>query len=111
MYYRSDFTLDDISKNIFARYPGWGTTTNPILLRTDPPDYFCLGDNSPQSKDSRLWWQVCPLLEARGNYQYGTVPGDQMIGRAFFVYWPGGYRFSNDTPAVIPNVGKMRIIR
>jgi signal peptidase I len=114
IYYRSDVALDDGQqgkRNPMARYPGWGTATNPILLRTDPPDYFCMGDNSPQSMDGRLWWKVSPLLDARGDYQNGTVPGDQMIGRAFFVYWPGGYRFSKDTPAVIPNVGKMRIIR
>jgi signal peptidase I len=100
--------------NIYGQYPGWGTATNPILLRRDPPEFFCCGDNSPQSKDSRLWWEVCPMLQERlvnGQYQYGTVPGDQMIGRAFFVYWPSGYRLSSDTPAVIPNVGKMRIIR
>ncbi len=48
--------------NALVGYPGWGTTGNPILLRTDPPDYFCCGDNSPQSKDSRLWWEVCPML-------------------------------------------------
>ena len=98
----------------YAGYPGWGTTSNPILLRADPPDYFCCGDNSPQSKDSRLWLDVCPTLEARQGghtYQYGTVPGDQLIGRAFFVYWPSGLRFSQETPAVIPNPGRMRIIR
>ena len=102
------------ASNPLKEYPGWGTTGNPILLRTNPPDYFCCGDNSPQSKDSRLWWEVCPMLrERKGDmaYQQGTVPGDQMIGRAFFVYWPSGLRFSKDTPAVIPNVGRMRIIR
>ncbi len=90
---------------------GWGTANNPILLRPDPPDYFCCGDNSPASKDSRMWVDVCRNLQERGDYQYGTVPGDQMIGRAFFVYWPSGLRFSKETPAVIPNVGRMRIIR
>jgi hypothetical protein len=61
-----------------------------------------------------LWWEVCAALKARrggDRYQYGTVPGDQMIGRAFFVYWPSGIRLSADTWALIPNVGRMRIIR
>jgi signal peptidase I len=119
VFYRSDAFLETENvftgtRNRYAQYQGWGTATNPILLRRDPPEYFCCGDNSPQSKDSRLWWEVCPMLQERwvnGQYQYGTVPGDQLIGRAFFVYWPSGYRLSNDTPAVIPNVGKMRIIR
>lgn len=118
VYYRSATLGDEQNTsgfhNPFRGYPGWGTSGNPLLLRRDPPDYFCCGDNSPASKDSRLWWDVCPMLrerEAEIPYQYGTVPGDQMIGRAFFVYWPGGLRFSRDTPAVIPNVGRMRIIR
>ena len=35
-----------------------------------------LGDNSDQSKDSRLWDKVGPHLVGRGeNYQVGTVPG------------------------------------
>ena len=117
VFYRSDFKLSrraDGSGPSFHNFPGWGTATNPILLRSSPPDFFCCGDNSPQSKDSRLWVDVCPMLmdhQSPNNYQYGTVPGDQMIGRAFFVYWPSGLRFSKETPAVIPNVGRMRIIR
>ena len=101
-------------QNPFPGYPAWGVATNPILLRDNPPEYFCCGDNSPQSKDSRLWWEACPNLSSRtgeNRYQLGTVPGDQMIGRAFFVYWPGGLRLSEDVPAIIPNVGRMRIIR
>ncbi|MFQ5410937.1 MAG: S26 family signal peptidase [Phycisphaerae bacterium] len=114
VFYRSP-TLDDRSRSgAFNQYPGWGTATNPILLRRDSPDYFCCGDNSPQSKDSRLWVDVCRMLHDRqppNEYQYGTVPGDQLIGRAFFVYWPSGLRFSRDTWPLIPNVGRMRIIR
>ena len=35
--------------------------------------YFVLGDNSANSSDSRTW---------------GFVPRQNMVGRAFFVYWP-----------------------
>ncbi|HUN81433.1 MAG TPA: S26 family signal peptidase [Phycisphaerae bacterium] len=115
VFYRSECELDGITmmgrSNPYGRYPGWGTARNPIYLRSSPPDYFVCGDNSPQSKDARLWFEVCSILRDRGDYQYGTVPGDQMIGRAFFVYWPSGFRFSQDTLGIIPNVGRMRIIR
>jgi len=90
----------------------WGTQGNPIYLRDrDNPEYYCCGDNSPQSQDSRLWTEASPFLKKRAEYQLGTVPADQMIGRAFFVYWPSGLRFSDHTLAIIPNVGRMRFIR
>ncbi len=101
----------------FDRYKlgGWGTTGFPILLRSG--EYYVLGDNSPQSADSRLWDVVGYHLRRRGEeYQLGTVPEDQMIGRAFFVYWPSGLR-TDLLPGPlrqvgwIPNVGRMRWIR
>lgn len=93
---------------------GWGTEGNPILLRAG--EYFVLGDNSTQSKDSRMWWEVGQHLLARGEaYQVGTVPEDQLLGQAFFVYWPAGYRPGglerSGFPRVIPDVGRMRWIR
>jgi signal peptidase I len=36
-------------------------------------DYFMMGDNRTNSDDSRVW---------------GPVPEDDLIGEAFFVYWP-----------------------
>ena len=40
--------------------------------RYDSDQYFCMGDNRDNSYDSRFW---------------GTVPRDQVVGRAMFVYW------------------------
>lgn len=93
---------------------GWGTAGNPILLREG--EYFMLGDNSPASKDSRLWDFVGAHLLDRGeDYQLGTVPEDQLVGRAFFVYWPSGLRPGwlpvLGDHGIIPNVGRMRWIR
>jgi hypothetical protein len=78
-----------------------------------------LGDNSPASKDSRLWDEVGSHLRDRGqDFQLGTAPQDQLIGRAFFVYWPSGIR-PDWLPGrgeffierFVPNVGRMRWIR
>ena len=95
--------------------PGRATTGNPFVLRkfTNKPDldeFFVLGDNSPASLDSRLWNHHAPSL--RAGYQDGTVPRYNMIGRAFFVYWPGGFRLPMlKRLPIVPNVGRMRLIR
>ena len=48
----------------------WGTL-EPV--GTGKKEYFFLGDNSRNSNDSRYW---------------KTVPEDNMVGRAFMVFWP-----------------------
>lgn len=106
--------------NPYSDWPGWGTAGLPIMLRNDRTvdgeryhgEYFMLGDNSPASKDSRLWWEIGPHLRELGEeYQVGTVPADQLIGKAFFVYWPAGYRASwAGGLALIPNFGRLRWI-
>jgi hypothetical protein len=102
------------AQNPFCGWPGWGTQGYPIMLREGRVnEYFMLGDNSPGSKDSRLWWEIGPHLRHLGDdYQLGTVPDDQLIGQAFFVYWPSGYRrgWTADI-GIIPNFGRMRWIR
>lgn len=117
IYYRYcrfnyEFKDENGRQNPYFRKPGWGVEGNPIYLREN--EYYVLGDNSPESKDSRLWWEVGEHLKERfekGLYQLGTVPADQIVGKAFFVYWPAGFRIFKTGPAIIPNVGKMRIIR
>jgi len=101
--------------------PGWGTTGNPITLVKDPDhpeldEFFMLGDNSPQSHDGRTWTAAAPTLRLYDQsdspiYQPGTVPRYNLIGRAFFVYWPSGFR-PPGLPGLplVPNVGRMRLI-
>lgn len=105
-----------------SKASGWGTTGRPITLWkfADSPEldqFFLLGDNSPQSHDGRSWTDAAPTLilyndEGEQVYQLGTVPRCNLIGKAFFVYWPSGYAVPG-LPGlpVIPNVGKMRLIR
>ena len=96
---------------------GWGTQGNPMVLRkylnnSDLDEFFVMGDNSPFSLDSRLWETQAPTL--RAGYRLGTVPRYNLTGKAFFVYWPGGYRLPLPDKLklpLVPNVGRMRLIR
>ena len=89
--------------------PGTGTIGNPITLKKG--QYFVLGDNSNYSDDSRAWNRVEPMWR-KLHLPLGVVPQRYMIGRAFMVYWPAGYRpFHFLNWPIIPNVGKMRFIR
>lgn len=79
----------------------------------DEDDYFVLGDNSRASSDARVWTGVGPHLldeAAAGRHRPGTIPRDQLLGRAFFVYWPGVRYFADKLP-VLPNFGDVRWIR
>lgn len=116
IYYRDDVNIEifvspsqpinETAARKYAGRPGWATRDNPMLLRDG--EYFMLGDNSPASYDSRRWWQEGEHLANR-DYRVGTVPADQLVGRAFFVYWPSWYRLFG--LRVIPNIGQMRWIQ
>ena len=82
-----------------------------LELRDD--EFFCLGDNSPKSHDSRYWALVNPWITEHahdGAQRPGIVPRDLMIGRAFFVYFPAPYSWQPNGWAVFPNFGEMRFI-
>lgn len=80
----------------------------PFVLEKD--EFFMLGDNSPNSADSRFWPK--PDKANKGlSYRAGVVPRDYLVGKALFVYWPSGFRPFDKFPiAAVPNIGKMRFI-
>ncbi|MEX0741250.1 MAG: S26 family signal peptidase, partial [Phycisphaeraceae bacterium] len=84
-------------------------TSDPITIAAD--NFYCLGDNSPASEDSRLWDAVDPWLLHMTEVPVGFVPREMMIGRAFYVYFPAMWRFREGGAAVIPNFADMRFIR
>ncbi|NCN82934.1 MAG: signal peptidase I [Candidatus Pacebacteria bacterium] len=48
-------------------------TSGGRVITLGPNEYFASGDNRPHSSDSRAW---------------GPVAADEIVGRAFFRYWP-----------------------
>jgi signal peptidase I len=81
----------------------------PFTLGED--EYFVLGDNSPNSADSRLWRREGLANKGLSPYRVGIVPRDYLVGKALFVYWPSGFRpFPQFPIRIIPNIGQMRFI-
>ena len=53
--------------------PGTPSCNFRTPINIPPGEYFMMGDNRPDSEDSRYW---------------GPVPDNWIIGVAFFTYWP-----------------------
>ena len=81
------------------------------VIHLGPDEYFVLGDNSLASLDARMWTKDIDLPDL--HVESGRVPDRFMLGKAFFVYWPAGYKplASEAMPALTPNFGDMRFIR
>jgi signal peptidase I len=69
----------DTSQPIDPRDPASIFNKNNSQTYYVPTDcYWAMGDNSPNSKDSRYW---------------GGVPRQNMVGRGYFVFWPFSSRW------------------
>lgn len=74
-------------------------------------EFFVLGDNSAASHDSRFWDRKGLDINGQELHRKGIVPRDYLIGKAYFVYWPAGFRpHPKFRFAFIPNIGDMRFI-
>lgn len=74
-----------------------------------PGEYFVLGDNSPDSYDSREWTTQPSCWLGAGSA--GTVSFRQIVGRAAFVYLPGVLPGSGGSVVSVPDLGRTRFVR
>jgi signal peptidase I len=120
-----------------TRWSFLGTARVSAFSKMGPDEFMMMGDNSPRSKDGRLWesgarYWVDRRAEEEQQYpsqalaSIGAKPGggvvvspehvvhrQLLIGRAFFVYWPHGVPFGPDwlqfdTPKLGP-LGSFRL--
>jgi signal peptidase I len=102
-----------IKRDLFYTRPEQDDAINEIVLADKDNDeldqFFMLGDNSPASKDGRMWGPV-DYVERR-----------LLIGKAIYIYWPHGIPASFSFPVNLfgskkylpfwPNVGRMERVR
>lgn len=80
------------------------------VVKLGKGEFFVMGDNSFASYDARMWRSSVHLKHEGVDAEAGIVPEHFMLGRAFFVYWPAGFRPGANIPPIIPNFGQMRFI-
>ena len=90
----------------------WSTTDlfasrREVTYTLGPDQFFPMGDNSPQSKDGRLWSHATE----NGLEPPPYVRREMLIGKAVFVYWPHGWRIFTDKVGIIPNFQRIGRIR
>ncbi len=117
LYYGSQ-THDERFPNIVGLNRRSNGSTLGRTAQLNPDEFFCLGDNSPSSQDSRFWGNAVPWVQHLYNQDArrdGIVPRDLLIGRAFFVYYPAPHPLPlGNLPFIsrlgFPNFGEMRFI-
>lgn len=108
-----DVYYSNRTNQIGHKNPLWGHPDQPIVLARGSGgrnEYFVLGDNSPLSLDARFWDDPIRLPWEDLFVPDGRVPERFLLGKAFYVYWPAGYRPAFLNMGIRPNFGDMRMI-
>ncbi len=106
----SAFGVWKISPDFFASPDEWTRDSLFSLRRSvefqlEADQFFVLGDNSPMSKDSRLWAEGRPEFYVRR---------ELLIGQALFIYWPASHNripYLSIPFPLFPNFQDMGFIR
>lgn len=102
---------DDYIAHVFADPKSWATTglfdarRENVRFELGPDQFFPCGDNSPQSRDARVWSQYGDVADPDPP---PYVRGDLLTGKALLIYWPHAWR----RPIPFwPNFRRMGLIR
>ncbi len=106
MYYYNRNTLPHVGQVSHATPDNFPAGAQQL----GPDEYFTQGDNSQLSWDARCWATGVKLPGEGLDVAPGRVPGRFLLGRAFYVYWPAGYKAADWLPSFVPNFQGMRII-
>jgi signal peptidase I len=88
----------------------YGTNSDrPAVL--GPDQFFMLGDNSPASRDSRLWGAPAAIVAHQIDDSPFVVHRRLLLGKAWVVYFPAPHAIADGGVGVIPDFGRLRYIR
>lgn len=102
---------EDYIAGVFADPKSWATTPlfdarrENVRFHLRPDEFFPCGDNSPQSRDARVWSQFGDLQQP---HPPPYVRRDLLTGKALLIYWPHSWR--RPIP-MLPNFRRMGLIR
>ena len=102
---------DEYIARVFADPKSWATTPlfdarrENVRFELGPDQFFPCGDNSPQSRDARVWSQFGDVADP---HPPPFVRRDLLTGKALMIYWPHAWR----RPIPFwPNFRRMGLIR
>ena len=110
--YDAGYFLPEI-RHIFRRPELWTQTDlfesrRAVEFYLDEDQFFPLGDNSPQSRDARVW-SPDPMRDDPDLDRF--VHRDLLTGKAFLIYWPHPWYAGTRLLPIIPDVRRMGLIR
>lgn len=97
-----------VNEESYGRIGKAASPRNILVLGKD--EFFVMGDNPWISYDARAWEKPVDLPGQDLYVPPGRVPRRFLLGKAFFVYWPAGYRPPGLSWGLVPNFGEMRFI-
>ena len=99
---------------LMAHPQDWKTTPlfnarRSVTFHLDADQFFPLGDNSPESRDARVWSERQYATNTLSPPPY--VSRELLIGKALLIYWPHSWRLGSDWLPIVPNFQRIGAIR
>jgi signal peptidase I len=109
-YDRSRIGYDFDVAAMMASPESWPSTPlfaarRSVVFKLGAGQFFPIGDNSPESRDARLWSE--PADEDGELYPPPYVTRNLLIGKAVLIYWPHAWRIGSNWLPLIPNFQRM----
>lgn len=90
---------------------GFGVHPTENAAKLGPDKFMMCGDNSQNSQDSRLWGRPHELVAKQIDDEPFTVDRRLLLGKAYLVYFPAPFSLTDKGVSIVPDFGRLRLIR